>query len=152
MQKFVPLKYYTLSSQLRRLTSFSVGLFGSANSVTRSYPVMRKSYILTCSIDSLTVTIAVLGRNGSDCNQVPCQWPNTETRRYWRYPGPDVYNFPKERVFMCKPILQVIILATAMLVSSFHSLVLENTTKCPRTFHLFFKPSPCPFNLCFLQN
>ena len=45
--KFVPLKYYTLSSQLRRLTSFSVGLFGSANSVTRSYPVMRRSCI-TC--------------------------------------------------------------------------------------------------------
>ena len=44
--KFVPLKYYTLSSQLRRLTSFSVGLFGSANSVTRSYPVMRKSCIV----------------------------------------------------------------------------------------------------------
>ena len=43
--KFVPLKYYTLSSQLRRLTSFSVGLFGSANSVTQSYPVMRKSCI-----------------------------------------------------------------------------------------------------------
>ena len=43
--KFVPLKYYTFSSQLRRLTSFSVGLFGSANSVTRSYPVMRKSCI-----------------------------------------------------------------------------------------------------------
>ena len=43
--KFVPLKYYTLSSQPRRLTSFSVGLFGSANSVTRSYPVMRKSCI-----------------------------------------------------------------------------------------------------------
>ena len=43
--KFVPLKYYTLSSQLRRLTSFSVGLFGSANSVTRSYPVMQKSCI-----------------------------------------------------------------------------------------------------------
>ena len=43
--KFVPLKYYTLSSQLRRLTSFSLGLFGSANSVTRSYPVMRKSCI-----------------------------------------------------------------------------------------------------------
>ena len=43
--KFVPLKYYTLSSQLRRLTSFSVGLFGSANSVARSYPVMRKSCI-----------------------------------------------------------------------------------------------------------
>ena len=45
--KFVPLKYYTLSSQLRRLISFSVGLFGSANSVTRSYPVMRKSCIHT---------------------------------------------------------------------------------------------------------
>ena len=44
--KFVPLKYYTLSSQLRRLTSFSVGLFGSANSVTWSYPVMRKSCII----------------------------------------------------------------------------------------------------------
>ena len=44
--KFVPLKYYTLSSQLPRLTSFSVGLFGSANSVTRSYPVMRKSCIV----------------------------------------------------------------------------------------------------------
>ena len=43
--EFVPLKYYTLSSQLRRLTSFSVGLFGSANSVTWSYPVMQKSCI-----------------------------------------------------------------------------------------------------------
>ena len=48
--KFVPLKYYTLSSQLRRLTSFSVGLFGSANSVTRSYPVMRKSCIMHFNI------------------------------------------------------------------------------------------------------
>ena len=48
--KFVPLKYYTLSSQLRRLTSFSVGLFGSANSVTRSYPVMRKSCIAWLSM------------------------------------------------------------------------------------------------------
>ena len=48
--KFVPLKYYTLSSQLRRLTSFSVGLFGSANSVTRSYPVMRKSCIVATII------------------------------------------------------------------------------------------------------
>ena len=47
--KFVPLKYYTLSSQLRRLTSFSVGLFGSTNSVTRSYPVMRKSCIYFAS-------------------------------------------------------------------------------------------------------
>ena len=35
-----------------------------------------------------------------------------------------------------KPILQVIILATAMFVSSFHSLVLGNTTNCPRTFKL----------------
>ena len=36
--KFVPLKYYTLSSQLQRLTSFSSffsWVFGSANSVTR---------------------------------------------------------------------------------------------------------------------
>ena len=33
--KFVPLKYYTLSSQLQRLTSFSVGCSGCRNSVTR---------------------------------------------------------------------------------------------------------------------
>ena len=32
---FVPLKYYTLSSQLQRLTSFFCWVFGSANSVTR---------------------------------------------------------------------------------------------------------------------
>ena len=35
-----------------------------------------------------------------------------------------------------KPILKVIILATAMLVSSLHSRVLENTTKCYVTFYL----------------
>ena len=46
-------RWNTLSSQLRRLTSFSVGLFGSANSVTRSYPVMRKSCI--CQGQSLDV-------------------------------------------------------------------------------------------------
>ena len=55
--KFVPLKYYTLSSQLRRLTSFSVGLFGSANSVTRSYPVMRKSCI---QIDRSQILLAMV--------------------------------------------------------------------------------------------
>ena len=58
--KFVPLKYYTLSSQLRRLTSFSVGLFGSANSVNRSYPVMRKSCIPKFSADS-TKTFSFYG-------------------------------------------------------------------------------------------
>ena len=44
-----------------------------------------------------------------------------------------------KRVFMwrhIKPILQVIILTTTMLVSFLYSLVLENTTKCPRTFYL----------------
>ena len=36
-----------------------------------------------------------------------------------------------------KPILQVIALATVMLISTPHSLVLPwNTTKCPRTFYL----------------
>ena len=35
-----------------------------------------------------------------------------------------------------KPILQVITLATAMMVSSLHGAVLENTTKCPVTFYL----------------
>ena len=43
------------------------------------------------------------------------------------------------REFSCwhniNPILHVIILGTAMLVSFPHSLVLENTTKCPRSFH-----------------
>ena len=57
--KFVPLKYYTLSSQLRRLTSFSVGLFGSANSVTRSYPVMRKSCIRTVALIVLVVKLGI---------------------------------------------------------------------------------------------
>ena len=39
--------------------------------------------------------------------------------------------------FSCdsKPILQVILLATAMLVSFSPSLVLESTTKCPKTSH-----------------
>ena len=37
-----------------------------------------------------------------------------------------------------RPILQVIVLMTTMLVSSLHSLVLENTTKHPRTFHLSY--------------
>ena len=60
--KFVPLKYYTLSSQLRRLTSFSVGLFGSANSVTRSYPVMRKSCIGDVNI-LLTIQVAMVENN-----------------------------------------------------------------------------------------
>ena len=63
--KFVPLKYFSLSSQLRRLTSFSVGLFGSANSVTRSYPVMRKSCIGTvlnqCSDSHGSAVTGVLG-------------------------------------------------------------------------------------------
>ena len=35
-------------------------------------------------------------------------------------------------------ILQVIVLATAMLVSYPHSLVLKNTAECPRTFHLVY--------------
>ena len=35
-----------------------------------------------------------------------------------------------------KPILQVTILVAAMLVSLPHSLSLENTTKCPTTFHI----------------
>ena len=35
-----------------------------------------------------------------------------------------------------KPILQVIILVTTMLVSSPHCLALENTIKCPTTFHI----------------
>ena len=76
--KFVPLKYYTLSSQLRRLTSFSVGLFGSANSVTRSYPVMRKSCI--CHY------VSYLNKNGQQvliCGI--CTYKNFSTN----FPGPD---------------------------------------------------------------
>ena len=50
--KFVPLKYYTLSSQLQRLTSFSVG---SANSVTR--PDRRNAKMVykaqICNVEAL---------------------------------------------------------------------------------------------------
>ena len=41
-----------------------------------------------------------------------------------------------------KPILKVILLATAMLVSFHHSTVSENTTKCPRNFHLVHITKP----------
>ena len=40
--KFVPLKYYTLSSQLRRLTSFSVGCSGQRILSPGQIAVMRK--------------------------------------------------------------------------------------------------------------
>ena len=40
--KFVPLKYYTLSSQLQRLTSFSVGCSGRRILLPGQIAVMRK--------------------------------------------------------------------------------------------------------------
>ena len=40
--KFVPLKYYTLSSQLQRLTSFSVGCSGRRIPSPGQIAVMRK--------------------------------------------------------------------------------------------------------------
>ena len=40
--EFVPLKYYTLSSQLRRLTSFSVGCSGRRILSPGQIAVMRK--------------------------------------------------------------------------------------------------------------
>ena len=40
--KFVPLKYYTLSSQLRRLTSFSVGCSGRQILSPGQIAIMRK--------------------------------------------------------------------------------------------------------------
>ena len=40
--KFIPLKYYTLSSQLRRLTSFSVGCSGRRILSPGQIAVMRK--------------------------------------------------------------------------------------------------------------
>ena len=40
--KFVPLKYYTLSSQLQRLTSFSVGCSGRRILSPSQIAVMRK--------------------------------------------------------------------------------------------------------------
>ena len=45
--KFVPLKYYTLSSQLRRLTSFSVGCSGRRILSPGQITVMRKWSILS---------------------------------------------------------------------------------------------------------
>ena len=41
-----------------------------------------------------------------------------------------------------KPILQVIILTTTMLVSSLYGAVLKNTTKCPITFYLVHTAKP----------
>ena len=46
--KFVPLKYYTLSAQLRRLTSFFSWVFGSANSVIR--PDRRNAKMVYSSV------------------------------------------------------------------------------------------------------
>ena len=60
--KLVPLKYYTLSSQLRRLTSFSVGCSGRRILSLGQIAVMRKwsmlqflrhfysSFVLKCNI------------------------------------------------------------------------------------------------------
>ena len=50
--KFVPLKYYTLSSQLQRLTSFSVGCSGRRILSPGQIAVMRK-----WSIDGDNVTL-----------------------------------------------------------------------------------------------
>ena len=98
--KFVPLKYYTLSSQLRRLTSFSVGLFGSANSVTRSYPVMRKSCIslflsyLESSKWWLYPRGYIYVYNAKDCN-----------KSIWKVTGPfpfaSILNFKMAILMMC---------------------------------------------------
>ena len=44
--KFVPLKYYTLSSQLQRLTSFSVGCSGRRILSPGQITVMRKWFIM----------------------------------------------------------------------------------------------------------
>ena len=47
--KFVPLKYYTLSSQLQRLTSFSVGCSGRRILSPGQIAVMRKWSIMAYS-------------------------------------------------------------------------------------------------------
>ena len=49
--KFVPLKYYTLSSQLQRLTSFSVGCSGRRILSPGQIAVMRKWSIEFCEFD-----------------------------------------------------------------------------------------------------
>ena len=63
--KFVPLKYYTLSSQLRRLTSFSVGCSGRRILSPGQIAVMRKWSIRfkqkgrhCCSVGELKITFA----------------------------------------------------------------------------------------------
>ena len=45
--KFIPLKYYTLSSQLQRLTSFSVGCSGRRILSPGQIAVMRKWSIVS---------------------------------------------------------------------------------------------------------
>ena len=55
--KFVPLKYYTLSSQLRRLTSFSVGCSGQRILSPGQIAVMRK-WSIRCSVFSFLQILA----------------------------------------------------------------------------------------------
>ena len=63
--KFVPLKYYTLSSQLRRLTSFSVGCSGRRILSPGQIAVMRKWSIecpvLNNSFGSFWFSIVLVG-------------------------------------------------------------------------------------------
>ena len=59
--KFVPLKYYTLSSQLQRLTSFSVGCSGRRILSPGQIAVMRKwsiDLVLNFHLQSLQVYTA----------------------------------------------------------------------------------------------
>ena len=59
--KFVPLKYYTLSSQLQRLTSFWVGCSGRRILSPGQIAVMRKWSILSLYDHCLFVSIVVHG-------------------------------------------------------------------------------------------
>ena len=73
--KFVPLKYFTLSSQLRRLTSFSVGCSGRRILSPGQIAVMRKwsidlfksmhgaAYIILFNVKIVKITVLGLSFN-----------------------------------------------------------------------------------------
>ena len=75
--KFVPLKYYTLSSQLRRLTSFSVGCLGrrilspGQIAVMRKWSTSQSSWIVTLSTVLLYTGVSG-GGGGTKGARAPC--------------------------------------------------------------------------------
>ena len=103
--KFVPLKYYTLSSQLRRLTSFSVGCSGRRILSPGQIAVMQKwsinnySYLINQSGHPINTYLfqdkIIFNRHLKGCNEnakkacvnlnfipEPCTWDRDRLFKY----------------------------------------------------------------------